>query len=124
MEISLPTSLVNEWIDNTLLLVPVFLFSVFHCCCLSVCFLGLHLWHITCSQAGGRIRAAAAGLQRSSWRHWILNPLSEARNACHILMDTSQVCNRLSHDKNSLVPVIIKSEGKMKGITVHFFFTY
>ena len=36
----------------------------------------------------------------SSWQHWILNPLSEARD--QILMDTSLVCNPLSCNGNSL----------------------
>ena len=40
------------------------------------------------SQARGRIRAVADGL------YWILNPLSEARDQTHNLMDTSQVCYR------------------------------
>ena len=29
-------------------------------------------------------------LRHSSWRHWILNPLSEARDRTHVLMDTGQ----------------------------------
>ena len=40
-------------------------------------------------------------LSHSLWQHWILNPLSEARNRTHILMDTSQVLNPLSHNGNS-----------------------
>ena len=58
------------------------------------------------SQARGRIRDAAAGLHHSqsneesepicnlyhsSWKRWILNPLSEARDETHVFMDTSQV---------------------------------
>ena len=31
-------------------------------------------------------------LHHSSRQHWILNPLSEARDQTCILMDTSQVC--------------------------------
>ena len=30
-------------------------------------------------------------LHHSSWQYWILNPLSEARDQTHILMNTSQV---------------------------------
>ena len=48
------------------------------------------------SQARGRIVAAAAGL------HQILNPLREARNQTRVLMDTSQVPNPLSHNRNPL----------------------
>ena len=33
--------------------------------------------------------------------HWILNPLREARDQTHILMDTSQVRNLLSHNRKS-----------------------
>ena len=40
-------------------------------------------------------------LNHSSQRRWILNPLSEAKNGTHILMDTSQVLNPLSHNGNS-----------------------
>ena len=31
-------------------------------------------------------------LHHSSQQHWILNPLSEAKDRTHILMDTSRVC--------------------------------
>ena len=68
------------------------------------------------SQARDRIRTTAAGLchsrskrdlccscdlHYSSWQHWILNPLSKARDRIHILMNTSQVHNLLSHSGNS-----------------------
>ena len=36
-----------------------------------------------------------------SWQHQILNPLGKARDGTHILMDTSQVLNSLSHSGNS-----------------------
>ena len=57
--------------------------------------------------AMGQIRAAAAGLcsicdlYHSSQQCRILNPLSEPRDGTHILMDTSQVLNLLSHHRNS-----------------------
>ena len=41
-------------------------------------------------------------LEHSSWQHWILNPLSKVREQTHILMDSSQVSNMLSHNRNSL----------------------
>ena len=59
------------------------------------------------SQAGGWIKAAAAGLHHShsnvgsevcpdlhhsSWQCWIPNPLSEARDRTQVLMDTSWIC--------------------------------
>ena len=40
-------------------------------------------------------------LHHSSWQHWILNPLSKARNGTLILMDASWVLNPLSHCGNS-----------------------
>ena len=70
-------------------------------------------------QARGGMGAAAAGLHHShsnvgsapqlqgnlhhsSGQCWILNPLSEARDETHILMDTNRVHNPLSHNGNSL----------------------
>ena len=43
------------------------------------------------------IQAASTTLQQ----HWILNPLSKARDQTCILMDTSQVPNLLGHNENS-----------------------
>ena len=40
-------------------------------------------------------------LYHSSGRHQILNPVSEARNGIHNLMDTSWVLNLLSHNRSS-----------------------
>ena len=42
-------------------------------------------------------------LHHSSQQCQILNPLSEARDRTCVLMDTSQVCNLLSHNRNSLI---------------------
>ena len=39
----------------------------------------------------------------SSWQHQILNPLSEAKDGTHILMDISLVLNLLSHSRNSTI---------------------
>ena len=41
-------------------------------------------------------------LQRHSRQRWILNPLSEARDGIHILMDTTWVHYLLSHNENPL----------------------
>ena len=43
----------------------------------------------------------------SLWQHRILNPLSKAKDPTHILMDISQVLNRLSHNRNSLMNIIL-----------------
>ena len=53
-------------------------------------------------------------LHHSSWQHWVLNPLSLARDRTHILMDTNRVCNPLSH-KNSIISnslIILKAQFK------------
>ena len=42
-------------------------------------------------------------LCHSSQQCQILNPLSKARESTRILMDTSKVCNPLSHNGNSLL---------------------
>ena len=70
-------------------------------------FLGPHLWHMEVPRLGGKLElqlpayatATARGdpslicdLHHSSWRHRILNPLSEARDRTHVLMDTRRVC--------------------------------
>ena len=38
---------------------------------------------------------------QSLWQCWILNPLREARDRTHILMDASWVHNSLNHNVNS-----------------------
>ena len=40
-------------------------------------------------------------LHHSSWERQILNPLSEAGDHTHILIDTSRVHNPLIHNRNS-----------------------
>ena len=40
-------------------------------------------------------------LHRSSWQHWILNPLSGARDQIGILMNISCILNLLSQNGNS-----------------------
>ena len=39
-----------------------------------------------------QIRDCIYDLSHSTQQRWILNPLSEARDRIHILVDTSQVC--------------------------------
>ena len=42
-------------------------------------------------------------------QHRILNSLSEARDLTHILMDTSWVCNPLSHNENFILSILLIS---------------
>ena len=89
------------------------------------CFSGPHLRHLKVSRLGvqlelqlpGYTTAAATqdlshicNLHPSSWQCWILNPLSEATDWTHILMDTSQVLNPLSHSGNSSFSWIFEVE--------------
>ena len=55
------------------------------------------------------------------WQHWTLNLLREACDWTHILMDTSQVLNLLSHDGNSNLPKICLNIYDSKQQTVSFF---
>ena len=48
-------------------------------------------------------RSLFCSLHCSLWQGQILNPLSEARGGTHILMDTSQVHNPMSHNGNSFL---------------------
>ena len=45
-------------------------------------------------------------LHHSSQQRQILNPLSKARETC-ILMDTSQVCNPVSCNRNFIIIVVL-----------------
>ena len=47
-------------------------------------------------------------LHDSLWQHWILNPLSKARDQTFIFMDTSQILHLLSHNGNSKRMIILK----------------
>ena len=47
-------------------------------------------------------------LHYSSWQCQILNPMSEARDRTHVLMDTSQAHYPLSHNRNSRVCFLSK----------------
>ena len=84
-------------------------------------FLGPHLWHMKVPRLGVELvlqllayTTATAipdpshirDLYHSSPQLWFLNPLSKARDPTCILMDTSQVLNLLSHNKNSAILVL------------------
>ena len=71
---------------------------------LSFAFLGLHLQHTEVPGRGveselrllayntataTRDPSCGCNLHHSSWKHWILNPLSKARDRTRVLMDTS-----------------------------------
>ena len=77
-------------------------------------FLGLYLRHTKVPRLGVELvpqlpTTATAmpdpscnfNLHCSSWQHQTLNPLREARDRTHIIMDTSWVLNPLSHNGNS-----------------------
>ena len=79
-------------------------------------FLGPHVWHIEVPRLGVKSGlqlptyttatatqdlCSICNLHHSSWQHRILNPLSEARDCTHTLIDISQVPNPLSHNGNS-----------------------
>ena len=73
-------------------------------------FLGPHLRHMEVPRLGVKLELQLSAYtvaiatwdpSQGSWQHWILNPTSEARDRTHILMDTSQVRNPLSHNGNS-----------------------
>ena len=51
-------------------------------------------------------------LHHSSWQCWILNPLSEARDRTHVLMDISQVCY---HCSTTGIPGFISNVSHMAG---------
>ena len=84
-----------------------------------LCFLGLHLWHMEVPRVGVELElqlpacatatakpdlSRVCNLYHSSRQRRILNPLGETRDRTHILMDTSWVCNPLSHNRNSHIP--------------------
>ena len=69
-------------------------------------FLGLHLWHVEVSRLGVELAlqlpaytttkamqnpSHVCNLHPSAWQRQILNPLNEARDQTHILMDPSRV---------------------------------
>ena len=79
-------------------------------------FLGLHPWHMEVPRLGVKLElqlpayATATvtwdpshfcNLHHSSRQRWILNPLSEARDRTHILMDINWILNPLSHNGSS-----------------------
>ena len=79
-------------------------------------FIGLHRWHMEMPRLGSKSELqllvyttatampdpnCICDLHHSSKQHWILNPLSDARDRNHVLTDISQVLKPLSHDGNS-----------------------
>ena len=91
----------------------VFFFSFFY-----FLFLGLHSWHMEVPRRGVKLElqlpayttttatqdlSQVRDLYHSSRQRQILNPLSEARDQTCIRLDTTWVCNPLSHNRKSLV---------------------
>ena len=84
------------------------------------CFLGPHLGHMEVPRLGVVLElqppayttatamldpSHVCDLHHSSWQRLIPDPLSKARDGTFLLMDTSRVCNSLSHSGNSLTLV-------------------
>ena len=87
----------------------------FVCSFVCFCFLGLCWQHmeiprpevkleqqLSAYTTATRDPSRVCNLHHSSWQHWTLNPLSEARDRTHVLMDMSQIRQPLSHDRNSM----------------------
>ena len=74
---------------------------------------GLHLQHMEIPRLGVKLELQLLAAPQPQQR-WILNPLSGAMNGPCILMDTSWVLNLLSHNRNSLIPVLGSSMGQTK----------
>ena len=77
-------------------------------------FLGLHSWHMEVPRLGVESELQLPAyttaiatqdpsciwdLYHSSQQHWILNPLSRARDQTYIIMDTSQICSSVSQQE-------------------------
>ena len=54
------------------------------------------------------------------WQRWIRNPLREARDATHILKDTSRVLNPLSHNRNSFVSRVLRCAARVWTVMSYF----
>ena len=92
--------------------------ELLHVFILFFAFLGLQLGHVEVPRLGVQSKwqllayatatamrdpSCVCNIHHSSWQHWVLNPLSEARDRTSTLMDTSWVLNLLSHNGNSLL---------------------
>ena len=91
----------SKVIPKPLGLVGVFGWLVLYCV-----FSGPRLRHMEIPRlevelAPGLHHIHTCNLHHSSRQHWILNPLSEARDGNSILMDSSRVLNLPSHNRNS-----------------------
>ena len=102
----------KQYFDIQGFFLPLFLFFSF--------FKGLHPWHMEVSRLGveSELQLSAyatatetqdpshvCNLHHSSRQGRITDPLSQARDRTHILMDTSQIRNPLSHDRDSFLPL-------------------
>ena len=54
----------------------------------------------------------------SSWQRRILNPLRKARDGTHLLMDTSRVHQPLSHNRNSLICLLMWLLDRMNSLHI------
>ena len=96
-------------------------------------FLGLHLQHVEVPRLGAESKqqlsayatatatpnpSQVCDLHHSSWQRQILNPLNKARDWTRILMDASWVCERLTHEGNSLKQFKKKRKEKKRNLTL------
>ena len=92
--------------DNENFLVVIGYLHIFSLFFFFFVLLGLHPWHMEVPRLGFELElqlpayttatampdpSHICSLHHSSWQHRILNPLTEARDRTHILMDTSQI---------------------------------
>ena len=109
---------VPQWEFHSHIYIYVEFIDLYICVYIYLFILGPHLWHMEVPRLGVKSEqwlpayTTARATPHSSYiydlhltlqQRWILNPLREARDQTHILMDSSQVLNWLSHSGNSAV---------------------
>jgi len=98
-------------------------YILYICLFIYFCFLVPHLWHMEVPRLRVELElqlpayttatamqdpSLICDLHHSLEQYWILNSLSEARDRICFLVDSSWVCNPLSHNRNSLNMYLLK----------------